>query len=311
MSLSLRCRPAVVSPASIEAFAGGARLRDPEAADPLTWLATADPRVAGGMARRTRRAGVPAVVRAEPASKPDLASWSLGHRSSWSRTRVAGIAAAVPLALAPAAYAQEAPEAEAATVVVEAQDLSYTSELVWAAMQGNRVEITLSEGVVVAGVLLTQADGEIALARDPDGEVVRVPKALVMRVRLLQEPEDTSSAELQALMAQIAKNTAPRPEKLRKPPNGIGPTIVGSVLSGIGGGMVLTYVVGSVADSSFPYYGLPLMFIGNGLLAPGIPLLVTGVRQKADYQDWKMERDLSVSLAPTANGFNGQISLKF
>ncbi len=310
MTLSLRCRPGVVPPAPVEAFHAGARGPDPDLADPLTWLVGLEPLVPGGPSRRPRLGGVPAPRTPEVAVPTD--AFSLGA-PSWQRIAVASLAAAVPLSLAAPAYGQEAPEEEPAAAEVS-DDLSYVGERVWASLRGERIEVTLAEGVQVAGVLLTQADGEVAIAADPDGEVVRVPKGLVLRVRLVQpEPQDFG-AEIDKLAEAIAKARAGEDEVVKEkvPPNGKGALGVGAALTGAGAGMVTTFVVGTAANYYFPYYGGSLfMIVGQSLLGPGIPLLITGAVQSKDFKRWQEERELAVSLAPTQGGFTGQIRLRW
>ena len=323
--LSLRCTDRLV-PATkpdVAAFAPGARLVDPAHDDLMSWLAPATPTPdTGGLRRRPRLAGIPA---AEPATL-DLSAFALGLRPSLPAPspRLLAIAAAVPLALSPAmATAQDDAEAtEEAAVDEEVKtetpvatpvpiepadpnDLSYLGVPLWEAVQGERVRLLLDDSLEATGVIVAQAPGEIAIAREPDGVVMRIPKALVMGMQLMPS------------LAPAATGLVPfeDPRANRPPPSGRALAAVGGILTGIGAGLLTTFAVGTAVDSSFPYYTFPMMFIGPALLGPGIPLLTAGLVREERRAEWRREKErekLNLSIGPTLDGgWSGRVSLRW
>lgn len=319
--LSLRCTDRLVplGPPDLSTFSQGARIVDPDRDDLVTWLATTRyvPGTCGAHAR-LRMAGIPASQRANL----DLAAFALGLRGILPAPspRLLAMAAAVPLALSPgiaqSADAETEPEPdeqmeeptadesgpvvpppapEVAPMILD--DLSYVGVRLWEAVRGARVTLVIDHGLTVTGTVLAQSSDEIAIARDPDGTVMRVPKDLVMGMRLLAT---TPAAEVTG------------PPRIEEPPAG-GRTIaaVGGVLTGLGATMLSTFAIGSAIDSSFPYYGFPLMLIGPALLAPGIPLLAAGLLREERRHDWRVEQELQITTGPTRGGWSGALSISF
>ncbi|MCO4769898.1 MAG: hypothetical protein KDA24_07680, partial [Deltaproteobacteria bacterium] len=242
------------------------------------------------------------------------------------------MAAALPLALSPAlalaeevdASAEEGAEEGDDTVEVgetpvadepakelnlrlapaEPDDLSYLGVKLWESVQGSRVQLRLDDALEVRGVLLTQAEGEIAIAREPEGVVMRIPKNLVLGVRLLP-----SLGEGPGLMP------AEDPTANKPPPGGQTMAAVGGILTGIGVGMMTTFAIGTAVDSSFAYYAFPLMFIGPSMLGPGIPLLTGGLAREEKRTNWIREREkreLDLSMGPTLHGgWSGRLTLRW
>ncbi len=323
--LSLRCtdRLVPVTAPNLAAFASGARLADPARDDVMSWLAPTTPTPdTGGLRRRPRLAGIPA---AEPAAL-DVSAFALGLRPSLPAPspRLLAFAAAVPLALSPAmATAQDDAEAteeadlgeeaktqppDATSVPIEPadpNDLSYLGVPLWDAVQGERVRLLLDESLEATGVVVAQAPGEIAIAREPDGVVMRIPKALVMKLQILPS------------LTPAAPGLFPfeDPRKNRPPPSGQGLAAVGGILTGIGAGLMTTFAVGTAVDSSFSYYTFPMMFIGPALLGPGIPLLTAGLVREGKRAEWRLEKErekLNLSIGPTLDGgWSGRVSLRW
>ena len=67
----------------------------------------------------------------------------------------------------------------------------------------------------------------------------------------------------------------------------------------------------SIANSSFFYYGAPLMIIGANLIGPGIPMLAHGVAQQEARREWDMKHDVQIGFAPTKGGFAGSLQFQF
>ena len=325
LPLSFRCTDRLV-PATgpdLAAFTSGARLVDPARDDVMSWLAPATPTPdTGGLRRRPRLAGIPA---AEPAAL-DLSAFALGLRPSLPAPspRLLAVAAVIPLTLSPAiATAQDDVEAAeeadmdggaktevpATTSIpiepADPNDLSYLGVPLWDAVQGERVRLLLDDSLEAIGVVIAQAPGEIAIAREPDGIVMRIPKALIMGMQLMPSP------------ASAAPGLVPfeDPRKNRPPPSGQGLAVVGGILTGVGAGLITTFAVGTAVDSSFPYYTFPMLFIGPAMLGPGIPLLAAGLVREGKRAQWRRAKEqekLNLSVGPTLDGgWSGRVSIRW
>ncbi len=342
-AIALRCRTPETStaPPDLAAFAAGARTLDRESADPLLWLLSEVPAAnAGGLSARMHTGPVPTpeeyVARAILAD-PDTASWNFTLRGGKTAQTLAALLLALPLTFAPATAhgehhgggheadesAEEAGEgdagegesgedeaaegeaaapAEEAPAEPEAEPLSYEGELLWAAVRGARVEITLRGGTRITGVVLTQSDDELAIARDPDGTVARVPKHMVSRLRVLGMASGYSGGD---------DYDDERARANKPPPKGDGLAVAGTVLTVTGGTMMLTFGLAHLANSSFFYYGAPLMIVGANLVGPGIPMMIQGLAQQEARKEWEMRNDVVVGVAPTPGGFAGSLRVRF
>jgi hypothetical protein len=332
------------APADIAAFLHGARTLDREASDPILWLLSAEPsgKGVGGMKACARCGTIPTpedYLARIILEDPDTSSWNFTLRGRAARA-LAALVLAGGLAFVPAsarAGDEEEPTDEAGdadegdaeetdegtdeetdegtdetampapevTPEPEVEPLSYEGEALWAAVRGARVEITLRGGTRVTGVVLTQAGDELAIARDPDGTVARVPKHMVSRLRVLNMAGGTGYGSIEG-GGESAAEKANLP-----PPDGKAATIVGSILTISGGTMMLAFGLAHLGSSSFYYYGAPLMIIGANLLGPGIPILATGVAQREKRRDWDLKHDVQIGLAPTPGGFAGSLRFTF
>lgn len=330
LSLTLLSRTVPAGPPAVHAFLAGARTSDPEAQDPLLWLLPDAPEQVQGLSMRLRAGPLPAPEVA-PAT-PDLRRWELEEAGFWSRHRagaaraLASLTAAVPLALAPAlGLAQGAPpepaeeaaepdddDARGLAGLREAagkDDLSTAGMRLWWALDGARVELTLTDGTKLFGRVLAQVEGEVALVLDQDGFVMRVPKDTVMRVRVLDlGPGGAPAAAVAEAFAGPAPDWAP--------PTGKAPLVLGAILTSAGGGLMTVWAVGAAADSSFGYYMAPMMVVGATLVGPGIPILVTGLVQQKSHARWAGEHatpqpELEVGMAPARAGWSGSLTVRF
>jgi len=338
MSLSLRCLAPSASSAEpdLSSFLGGARLTDPEANDPLTWLLPQVPETgSAGVALRPRIAGVPAPRFEREHSPIDLSAWRLGRdRSRWTvggtARVVAGIAAALPLALVPSlaqAGSKDAPEEPA----VETEGLAFGGMDLWTPIIGGVIEVTLGDGVRIKGTLITQSTDELAVILAPDGVLMRVPKELIIGLRVIEgeaamDADDAAElAELRAIREAIEELREDRVDGKREridkkrekePKSGKALAATGIGLTGAGAGILSVFAIGNAIDSSFAYYTFPMLVIGNGLLGPGIPLMVTGLILEADRKEWEMKReahgpDVSVHVGPTRGGWAGGLTFRW
>ena len=329
LPLTRLVRSLPAGPPQVHAFAGGARTSAPEGHDLLTWLLPQAPDEAHGLRLRVRGGGLPAPTLA--AAKPDLSLWELpepGWMAPRATTRrLLSLAAAVPLALAPAVAhagdeaAEEPTEEQALTdeersdqvkaILAESTlrpDLSTTGNLLWDSLVHNRVELSLADGAKLFGRVLTQAPDEIALILDQDGFVMRVPKDSILRIRVLELPDGIATTP------KAARDEVE--EKVRTPPDGKGATIAGAILTATGGGLLSVYAVGAAVDSSFGYYMAPLAIAGGWTLGGGVPILITGLVQQEQYGKWQKEHgmvepELEVGMAPTVGGWSGALTVRW
>jgi len=330
-TLSLRCTARTV-PATppLHAFASGARLVDP-GDDVLAWLAPTTP-IAGtsGLRRRERLAPLPLYT-----ATPSSADFAMRLGSSLRQSlpapspQVLAIAAAVPLALSPAlAFAQDATEVEPSeeasddgpakeldlSLPAPSEDLSYTGSLLWDALVGRTVELRMGDGLSVEGTVLTQTSSEVAIARSPDGDLMRVPKELVIGLRVRPDAPQESP---QVIVQEAPGRDRDEWERNRPPKGGKAMATVGAILTGVGSTMMTTFALGTAFDSSFPYYGFPLMIMGPAFLGPGIPVLVGGLAREEERGAWesyqrKKKAGLDVSMGPTMDGgWSGKLSIRF
>jgi len=326
-SLSLRCTEHLVPAGGPEltSFLSGARVVDPGRDNIVAWLATTEyvPGT-GGTHAQPRLAGIPA----SQGRDPNLAAFVLGLRGilPMPSPRTMSMAAVVPLVMAPGptyasdvsteetsggeATAQEATEdpsveeqlnspSVASHPVAPAveDDLSYQGDHLWEAVRGARVALVLDDELTITGTVLAHLADEIAIASEPDGTVMRVPKTLVMGMRLLATGPGSMLAG--------------PPEVEEPPPGGRSLAVAGGVLTGIGATMMTTFAIGTAVDSSFPYYGFPLMLIGPALLAPGIPILTAGLVREERRHEFTVDRELQVTTGPIRGGWSGALSISF
>jgi hypothetical protein len=341
LSLRCRGREFPLAPADVAPFLDGSRTADAETDDPLLWLLSSVPSSESmGLCAEAFQGGIPAPLLAALGA-PDSRPWRFSIFRPTSRAMAAlalagGLAFAPAAAAAEddeddsgwyvdgvllppsdesaevdeddegveeveAAAPSSAEETEAVAEEKTAAPLSYEGDELWAAVRGARVEITIRAGTILTGIVLTQAGDEIAIARDPDGTVARVPKHMISRLRVLRMPNGRS--------ASVWDRDEPDASDGR-PQEGEGAAIAGAVLTITAGSMMLTSAFLTSITGSI-YYGFPLMIIGSSLLGPGIPLLAWGAAQSEERRQWDREHDFSVSLGPTRGGFSGGLRFRF
>ena len=323
-SLRLQQRPAMtpLGPPPLAAFARGARLRDPEN-DPLIWLAPSESTdVAPTLATRPRLAAIPLPLRAPSprsrpcrATRPPLDAFRLRPSSvAWAIATLGPLLAGPALAKQPVppkqptattseadTPADEAPVTETPAVPSPPLDhLGYDGVRIWEAVRGETVIVNLVDGMTLRGVLLTEGAGEIAIAREPDGLLMRIPKDLVLGLRLPPAPPPPQP------WREEEERAVDRVEK--RPASGEGLIGVGLGLT-LGGAALLTGFALSAGNSA-AYYTFPLLLVAPALLAPGIPLLAEGGRMAARRTAWDRAQ-LELSSGPIRGGWSGRLSLRF
>ena len=103
-----------------------------------------------------------------------------------------------------------------------------------------------------------------------------------------------------------------------RPPSGLGATITGAILTGVGGLNLATApvchsstyeeLVGSTGADACLATSLVL---GVGGLGAGIPLWITGARKYKKYKAWKADRSLSMAVLPAPGGTTVALSGRF
>ena len=181
------------------------------------------------------------------------------------------------------------------------QTLGYSGSALWTGLVGKPVELTVSGGQALAGVLVAQGRDEIALARDSDGQIVSVPKAEVIGVRL--------------------KLSSPVADRITGPP-GSGELKDGRGLH-IGGGVLLTVgsaaaLAGTVMLAIYPsglFINLPLLVPGLAMVGGGVAMLLAGNKQRDRFRaSWGIPSSrlrISPSLAMGRSGGQAGLVLRF
>ncbi len=331
LSLSLRTGAASLPDAApaIDAFTAGARTPDREATDPMVWLLASEPNPAvGGLSvlERTARLPTPEEFHAALAGR-DTTPWSLSRR--WRGRTFAALAISAPLVLAPAtgfagshdedsaevegseAPGDEAVEADPAPAPTE--DLSWTGRVIWDSLQGAEVDVTLWDGTQLSGLLVGQADTEIALATDPDGAVTRIPKEVVARVRVVAMPWEQEGELIREVLREydLGGESSDDSKKKKEPPRGEGLAIAGTSMTITGASMMMIFGLAHLANSSFFYYGGPLMVIGPSLLGPGIPMMAQGFSQIEKRKEWELAQEVQIGMGPTQGGWAGSVQIRW
>lgn len=323
-SLSLRHSAASSpdAPPALGAFERGARGPDPEASDPMVWLLDTrpDPRT-GGLSVLPRTAAVPTPEDLYAALTSRRAtSWNLSR--SWRARRFAALAIAAPLVLSPAVGFAGEPDDEAAEVQGEeaaevevaapapVDDLSWTGRVIWDSLQGAEVDVTLWDGTELSGLLVGQGEDEIALAANPDGAVTRIPKEVVARVRVVAMPWEQESDQILQVLRDFSGTDADG-NKVKEPPRGEGLAIAGTGMTLTGATMMMIFGLAHIANSSFFYYGGPLMVIGPLLVGPGIPMMAHGFSMIETRKEWELAQDVQIGMGPTKGGWSGRVQIRW
>jgi hypothetical protein len=231
--------------------------------------------------------GVPLGEDADADDVPTRA-WDLG---GLSLRRVAAAAAFVPLMIAEPALA--APPTSA-VVSGPSEPPASTEPAVWEALVQRSVVLTLADGLVFRGTVLSVTNGVLVCARELDGLLVFV------------DPAQISSVEVEGL-----PGTTPK-----QPANGRGMIITGAIATAIGGltaiGAVLVGVAchESYADGYLcPYYTVPIGAVSAVSLAVGIPVLAVGLHKRKKARE--AAPTLSAVVAPNRTGGMVGVGVRF
>lgn len=228
----------------------------------------------------------------EDEDEVSIRAWNLGASSLRS---VAAAAAFVPLL----SIAEPAFAAPPTTVVVvgPTQAPASPDPSVWEGLVQHRVLITTKDGATFRGTVLSVTNGVLVCARDIDGLMVLV------------DPAQIQSVNVEALPGQVA---------LKKPANGRGMIIMGSIATAIGGALALGTLAVSAACDDAGYYGycayytIPMAAVSAVSLAVGIPVLAAGlVKRKKSRAAQDSAPQMSAFVAPGRSGAMVGVGLRF
>jgi hypothetical protein len=118
------------------------------------------------------------------------------------------------------------------------------------------------------------------------GHVLVLPKSGVVSLRVYMPP--------------------PLPSK-----RGTGMIVGGSIITTIGAPVFISGLVMLGIYPSGVAIHLPLLFIGAGALAGGIPMIVTGSRRRRAYNEALEERELAPVVIRTRHGWTGGLRFRF
>jgi hypothetical protein len=191
-------------------------------------------------------------------------------------------------------------------------DLSWRGRAIWAGLVGSRVEVVLDDETRLDGIVLAELEGEVALLRSGAQDVVRVPKAMVLGVRVLALRGVESIREGQSEAARLQERKQARFERDFDRAEKVFGTGLGLTIAGAS---VLTAGVVALGASGgyYAWYGpaIPFFVTSAAFLGPGIPLLVGGAQAKAQLDERRRRAEVGLSMGPTRGGWHGQIAVRF
>lgn len=161
-----------------------------------------------------------------------------------------------------------------------------TVDAAWEGVDGFDVELELKGGVSMRGRVGAVQRDTFTLIQEETGHVLVLPKSGVLSLRVHMPP--------------------PVPAQRG---NGL-----------IAGGIVLTTIATPVFLTGLVFLGitpssvalhLPMIMIGGGALAGGIPMIVTGARRRQAYVEAIQERGLLPVASVTRQGWTGGLRFRF
>lgn len=168
---------------------------------------------------------------------------------------------------------------------------------IWSGLVDRIVQLTLADGTTFRGTVLGVTDGKLVCAQASDGLMVIVDPALITTVHVQGLP---------GVPVQ------------KRPPDGQGLIVFGSIALSLGGALAIATV--AVAADCLNSYGylctymtLPLGITSAVNLAVGIPLLVAGKRnrKRARAEQDADSAKLSAFVAPSGEGVMGGVGIRF
>jgi hypothetical protein len=197
----------------------------------------------------------------------------------------------VALLLGPRLVTATDPPSSAPTAPAPRMDdgagLSLTGTVVWTGLQNQRVSLTLANGNTLAGKVVAQDRGSIAIARSADGSVVAVPKAEVVGVKMFDPRWQASSVG-------DLPSPAARPRE-----SGRRAHVAGAVLLSLGVPIGVSGTAMLFVCASCFYIHLPLLLPGIGMIIGGSRLLKKGyANDRAFRKAWGIPLARNMQLTP-------------
>jgi hypothetical protein len=161
-----------------------------------------------------------------------------------------------------------------------------TVDAAWEGVDGYDVELELKGGAELRGRIGAVQRDTFTLIQASTGQVLVLPKSGVLSLRVYVPP--------------------PIPSK-----RGTGLLVGGSILTSIGAPVFISGVVMLGIYPSGVFIHLPLLFIGGGMLAGGIPMLVSGSRRRQAYNEALEKHQLAPVVIRTRHGWTGGLRFRF
>ena len=156
----------------------------------------------------------------------------------------------------------------------------------WEGVHGFDVVLTLKGDRELRGRVGAVQRDTFTLIQAETGMVLVLPKSTVVSLRV--------------------HIPAPPPES-----RGTGLIVGGSVLGGIGTPIFLSGVAFLAICPSCTYIHLPMLLVGGGALAAGIPMLIRGAKLRKTYNRALRERALSPLVGRSEHGWTGGLRFRF
>lgn len=239
----------------------------------------------------------------EDADDASIPAWNLGNLGvSSSLRRVAAASAFVPILSIMSLPDPALAAPPTGTVVLGPSEMPAPSEpSVWEALVQRRVVLTLADGSLFRGTVLSVTNGVLVCARELDGLMVFV------------DPAQISSVEVEGLPGTAAP---------KQPANGQGMIITGAIATAIGGLTAIgTLLMGLACDGSHgydgayggydicPYYMVPVGAVSAVSLSVGIPVLAVGLHRRKKSREAAQRSAPTVSAVVAPNRAGGMVGV--
>ena len=156
----------------------------------------------------------------------------------------------------------------------------------WEGVDGFDVELELKGHQKMSGRVGAVQRDTFTLIQSKTGAVLVLPKSGVISLRV--------------------RTPGPLPAK-----NGAGLLIGGSILTTVSTPVFISGLTFLGLCPSCTYLHLPMLLVGGGGLAGGIPMLVNGSRQRKAYREVLRERGFVAMALPTRHGWTGGLRFRF
>ncbi len=192
-----------------------------------------------------------------------------------------------PATTEPAEASPTPPALETPPPAPSVQDSTATADAAWDGVDGFVVVIVLKGGKSLRGRIGAVQKDTFTFIDSSDGQILVIPKSGVSSVRAYVPP--------------------PVPDQ-----NGGGLIAGGSVLTALGGPVFLTGIVFVALCPSCVYLHVPMLVVGGGGLAAGIPMIAKGVQRRTAFQKALEEHRIVPMVSRTPyQGWTGGLTIRF